>query len=86
MTSLSVKMLRLFWTTMLRICELLASAVSQKIEISHLYDALTTVRPFGSNFRDQEAKMSSLMTYTTLNEALEPLHCIYKSVNLFEIG
>ena len=44
---------------MLRICELLASAVFQKIEISHLWNALTTARPFGPHFRGQEAKMST---------------------------
>ena len=60
---------------MLRICELLASSVFQKIGISHLCDALTTVHPFGS----QEVKM----TYTTANEALKPL---FIKLNCFEIG
>ena len=58
---------------MLRICELLASAVFQKVEISHLCNALTMVRPFGLHFQGQEAKHKCLLTYTTANEAPEPL-------------
>ena len=58
-------------TTMLRICELLASAVFRKFEFSHLRNALNTVRPFGPHFRGQEAKMSNDLR--AANEVLEPL-------------
>ena len=68
---------------MLRIGELLASAVFKKIQINHLRNASTTVRPFGPHFRGQEA-----------NKCLNDLHnskwsawtIIYKTVNLFEIS
>ena len=56
---------------MLRMFELLASAIFQKIEISHLCNALTTVRPFGPHFQGQEAKLSDDLHKA--NEALEPL-------------
>ena len=56
---------------MVRICESLASVVFQKIEISCLYTAQTTVRLVGHHFRGQQQKC--LMTYITINEALEPL-------------
>ena len=45
--------------TLLRICELQAPVVYQKIVISHLCNALTTVCPFWHHFQDQEAKMSN---------------------------
>ena len=50
----------LFGTTMLRICELLASAIFQKIEISHLCNALTTVHPFGPHFQVKKQKCYDL--------------------------
>ena len=59
MTSFLDKMSRLFGTTVLRICELVASAVFHKIEISHLCNDLTTLRPFGPHVRGQEAKMTN---------------------------
>ena len=71
MTSFPVTMERLFGTPMLRICELIASALFQKIEISHLCNAFTTVCSFGSDFLGQEAKVSNELQKA--NEALEPL-------------
>ena len=67
---------------MLRICELLASApaVFQKIEISHLCNALTTERPIGPHFRGEEAKMSNGLQKTS--EVLEPLLSINHDPNM----
>ena len=48
-----------FGTNMLRICELLASAVLQKVEMSHLCNALTMVRPFGPHFLAEEPNISN---------------------------
>ena len=56
---------------MLRICELLALEVFHKIEISHLCNVLTTLRPFGHHFRGQEAQNSNDLHKN--NEALEQL-------------
>ena len=42
---------------MLQICELLASSVFLKFDISQLCNALIAVRPFGPHFWGQEAKM-----------------------------
>ena len=56
---------------MLRIGELLASPVFQKIEISELCISLTTIRPFEHHFRGYEGKCE--IKYTTANEALEQL-------------
>ena len=55
---------------MLGVCELLASAVFQKIEIRHLCNALTMVRPFGPIFVVKKQKC--LMIYRISKEVLEP--------------
>ena len=69
-----------FWDycTIMWICELLASAVFKKIKIGHLYKALITVRPFGSHFLGQEAKMSNDLH----NSKCNTWSIIYKTVNL----
>ena len=74
--------LRLFGTTTLRICELLASSVFQKIEISRLCNALTTGRPFEPNCLGQEAKLSNDLH----NSEWRTLTIIYTTANRLEIG
>ena len=54
--------------TMLWICELASSVVFKKFVISHLRNALTTVRPFGPIFGVKKQKY--LITYNAANKAL----------------
>ena len=56
MTSSPVRIQRPSGTTLLSLCELLASEVFEKIEISHLCNAQITVDPFEPQFSRSKSK------------------------------
>ena len=58
--------------SLVQVCGLLASAVFEKIKVSHLCSSWTTVGPFEPRFRGQGGKCT--MGFTIENEALESLY------------